>query len=76
MVYNTKYTSYFFLEKKLYAKVIVDIASSQIDKIFDYHLPFDAPIGSRVRVPFANRKIEGYIIEKTDDTEYDKSKIR
>ena len=62
----------------MFAKVIVDIASSLVDKVFDYQ--FDSAdnykIGMRVLVPFANRVIEGYIIEITDTPAYDKDKIK
>ena len=45
------------------AEVIVDISNSEVDRIFDYS--FDIPEvvrGSRVSVPFGNRKIEGYVV--------------
>ena len=61
-----------------FAKVIVDIASSLVDKVFDYF--FDEndnyQVGMRVLVPFGNRVIEGYIIEISDKTELDKSKVK
>lgn len=62
----------------MYAQVIVDIASSNIDKIFDYLVEDDddMPIGSRVVVPFGNRKIEGFIISKSEETSYDKTKVK
>lgn len=62
----------------MYAKVIVDIASSLVDKVFDYS--FDASqnytIGMRVLVPFANRVMEGYIIEISDKTDFDPTKVK
>jgi len=62
----------------MYARVIVDIASSLVDKVFDYS--FDAEqdykVGMRVFVPFGNRVIEGYIIEISETTTVDKSKIK
>lgn len=47
------------------AKVIVDISTSAVDKIFDYLIPPDMPlqVGDRVNVPFGNKIIEGYVIE-------------
>lgn len=62
----------------MYAQVIVDIASSNVDKIFDYFVEDDEdmPIGSRVVVPFGNRKIEGFIISKSETTNYDKDKVK
>ena len=62
--------------EQLFAKVIVDIASSNIDKIFDYKLNESYPVGSRVLVPFGNRKIEGYIIGVSDTTEVPEGKIK
>ena len=45
------------------AKVIVDIASSLVDKVFDYLLPCeDFAIGQRVLVPFGKMQKEWYII--------------
>ena len=55
---------------KKFAQVIVDVASSQVDKIFDYaFFGDDFGIGQRVIVPFGNRKIEGYIIGIKDKTD-------
>lgn len=47
------------------AKVIVDISTSAVDKIFDYLIPPEVPllIGDRVNVPFGNKTIEGYVID-------------
>lgn len=47
------------------AKVIVDISTSAVDKIFDYLIPPDMPlqIGDRVNVPFGSKTIEGYVID-------------
>lgn len=58
------------------ARVIVDIASSNVDKVFDY--TFDMPLkeGMRVLVPFAGRVIEGYVISITDTTNVEKSKLK
>jgi len=43
-----------------FGRVIVDIASSLIDKVFDYELPYDIAIGSRVLVPFGRQIKEGF----------------
>lgn len=47
------------------AKVIVDISTSAVDKIFDYLIPPEMPlqIGDRVNVPFGSKTIEGYVID-------------
>lgn len=61
------------------AEVIVDVMSSEIDRVFDYDIPssfLDISIGYRVLVPFGNRKIEGYVvgIKKTSDCPPEKLK--
>lgn len=60
------------------AKVIVDINSKRVDKLFDYYIPehlkSDIVPGQRVVVPFGPRKIQGYVITVTDNAEYDKLK--
>jgi primosomal protein N' (replication factor Y) len=58
------------------AEVIVDIANSAVDKIYDYYLPDGFTVGQRVLVPFGPREIEGYIINIKEDTDYDKSKLK
>ncbi len=62
---------------KKFAQVIVDVASSQVDKIFDYaFFGDDFGIGQRVIVPFGNRKIEGYIIGIKDKTDVPDDKLK
>lgn len=64
----------------MFAKVIVDIASSLVDKVFDY--AFDDQdkdkyqIGTRVLVPFGNRVIEGYVIDFSKESTLDSNKIK
>ncbi len=47
-----------------FAEVIVDVAHSSVDKIFDYRLPPGlAPVvGGRVSVPFGNTKSEAILL--------------
>lgn len=50
-------------------RVIVDVSNTDVDRVFDYSADFDVPVGSRVKVPFGKRTIEGFVIgtkEKTD----------
>ncbi len=54
----------------MYAEVIIDIAHSEVDRIFDYDI-VDLPVatGYRVLVPFGRQTVEGFVIgikEKTD----------
>lgn len=59
------------------ARVIVDIASSLVDKVFDYLLPSeDFSVGTRVYVPFGKIVKEGYIIEIASNTDYDETKLK
>ena len=61
----------------LIARVIVDIASSLVDKVFDYLLPSeDFSVGQRVMVPFGKISKEGYIIDITDKTDVEESKLK
>lgn len=50
-----------------YAKVIVDISVDSVDRLFSYALPIEAHIGQRVLVPFGNRRVEGFILEISDE---------
>ncbi len=61
----------------LFAKLIVDIANSHIDRLFTYRIPegISVAVGQRVLVPFGrgNRPTEGFVIEvcKDNDTDYE-----
>ena len=56
------------------AEVIVDISTSEIDKIFDYILPpeLHLQVGDRVKVPFGRQQTEGFIvnIKEAPDTSH------
>ncbi len=60
----------------MYAQVIVDIAHSQVDKIFEYSCPDDAAIGSRVKVPFGSRIVDGFIIGLSGTTSLPAERIK
>src|SRR5699024_11245336 len=61
------------------AQVIVDVAARQTDRIFEYHIPTelekDIAIGSRVVVPFGPRKVQGFVVGITDQSEF-KGKLK
>ncbi|MBR3885266.1 MAG: primosomal protein N' [Clostridia bacterium] len=58
-------------------KIIIDIASSLVDKVFDYILPDESfEVGMRVHVPFGKIIKEGYIVDISTDSDYDKSKLK
>ena len=58
------------MESCAYAEVIVDIAHSDIDRIFDYKIEDgrDIPPGSRVRVPFGRAYTEGIVLRCKQET--------
>ena len=59
------------------AEVIVDIAHSDVDKIFDYDcLDKNVQVGSRVVVPFGSMKIEGVVIGLKDKSEFESSRLK
>lgn len=59
----------------MYAKVIVDIAVKQVNRPFDYEIPSifqeSIEIGSRVIVPFANRLLQGFVVDIVKETDFD-----
>lgn len=55
--------------------VIVDIAASEVDRIFDYKGE-GLQVGMRVLVNFANRKTEGYIVEEKLTTDCPEEKLK
>ena len=44
------------------AEVIVDIAHSEVDKIFDYACGDDITAGMRVAVPFGRSAATGFVV--------------
>ena len=58
-------------------KIIIDIASSLVDKVFDYILPDESfEVGMRVYIPFGKIVKEGYIVDISNESDYDKSKLK
>ncbi|MBQ9625324.1 MAG: DEAD/DEAH box helicase family protein, partial [Clostridia bacterium] len=64
----------------MFAKVIVDIVHSNVDKVFEYRIEDNQKIalGHRVLVPFGitNKVIEGFVIGTSNTSEYDEKKIK
>ncbi|MET3682084.1 primosomal protein N' (replication factor Y) [Alkalibacillus flavidus] len=60
------------------AKVVVDVPVSATDALFDYHIPDHLKTvvkpGVRVVVPFGPRHIMGFVVDLTDDSDFDKLK--
>ncbi|MDD3243124.1 MAG: primosomal protein N' [Eubacteriales bacterium] len=62
-----------------YARIIVDIAHSQVDRLFDYCLPeslLSLTPGTRVEVPFGRSVTEGFIMELSDTTDVPAQKLK
>ena len=60
----------------MFAQVIVDIAHSQVDRVFEYSCPDGLKAGSRVRVPFGGRKIDGFVIGVSRVSSYPADKVK
>ena len=63
-----------------YANVIVDISIDKLDKTFQYAIPEELQsqivVGIQVDIPFGYRTISGYVVELTDEAEFDESRIK
>ena len=62
----------------MFAQIIVDIMHEFEARVFTYSVPEGMPVyvGTRVRVPFGPRRIEGIVLSITETTEYDLNKIK
>lgn len=60
----------------MYAKVIVDIAHSNVDRIYDYVCDENLKVGSRVKVPFGGRVVDGFVVGLSRETEYNADKVK
>ena len=59
------------------AKVIVDIATTELDRIFDYEIGYSGAVtGSRVIVPFGKFKTEGFVIDVNETSDYPEDKLK
>lgn len=63
-----------------YANIIVDIFNEKLDKTFQYRIPEEMKekltLGMQVYVPFGKRNIKGYVVELTDEPEFEVAKIK
>ena len=61
------------------AKVIVELSNKNIDKCFDYLIPdgliSNVKVGIRVKVPFGNQILEGFVLDITNETNNDLKEI-
>ena len=64
----------------LYANIIVDITHEKLDKTFQYLVPPQLEeklsVGMCVNIPFGSRIITGYIVELTDELQYQSDKLK
>lgn len=62
----------------MFASVIIDQDTKALDKIFEYIIPDGMPIekGMRVFVPFGNRILQGFVIDKQYKSEYPSEKLK
>ena len=60
------------------AEVIVDIPSSEVDKIFDYNIPQNLTLseGNKVIVPFGKNMIAGYVVKIKQQSNIEKEKLK
>ena len=65
-----------------FANIIVDISLEKLDRTFQYRIPEELQDilkeGMQVRVPFGNggRILTGYVLELTDNCEWDEGKLK
>jgi len=65
-----------------FANIIVDISHEKVDRPFQYLIPPQLQgileVGMSVMIPFGrgNKLIRGYVIELTDQAEYDVSRLK
>ena len=63
-----------------YANIIVDISHEKLDKTFQYLIPQELAeevrVGVLVDIPFGYRSITGYVVELTNEAEFDESRLK
>ena len=63
-----------------YANIIVDISHEKLDKTFQYLIPEtlkdEVRVGVLADIPFGNRSITGYVVELTDEAEFEVSRLK
>ena len=60
----------------MYAQVIVDVAHSEVDRIFEYSCPDGVQVGCRVKVPFGGRTLDGFVVGLSETTAYPPEKVK
>lgn len=64
----------------MYVSVLTQIGAKAVDQTFFYHVPKllenNIKIGVRVRIPFGNMILDGFVLGIFDNSSYDNSKIK
>ena len=58
------------------AEVIVDIATSETDRIYDYRCPDGLSVGSRVSAPFGGKTVSGFIVNLKEKSTLDSARLK
>ena len=58
------------------AEVIVDIASGETDRIYDYLCDDETVVGSRVRAPFGGKIVPGFVMRVKETSDYPQEKLK
>ncbi|MGN1234431.1 MAG: primosomal protein N' [Christensenellaceae bacterium] len=58
------------------AQVIVDVAHSEVDKIFEYLCDDSLVPGARVKVPFGNYRTTGIVMGVSEQSSFDERKLK
>ena len=58
------------------AEVIVDIAASETDKIYDYLCDESIVAGARVRAPFGGKYVTGFVMRVKEKSDYPMEKLK
>lgn len=58
------------------AEIVVDISNDSVDRVYDYFALPNTQVGMRVRVPFANRFVLGYVLKLKAESDFDNTKLK
>ena len=61
---------------RMIAEVIVDIAASETDKIYDYLCDENIVAGARVRAPFGGKYVTGFVMRVKENSDYPREKLK
>ena len=61
---------------RMIAEVIVDIATSETDRIYDYLCDDNVVVGSRVLAPFGGKTVPGFVMRVKETSDLPKEKLK